>query len=73
MQTIEVTTYSDDGSHLKATNALKVIDLVHQAAKQFQKGMNTVATWKERMEKAGFKNVIEETYKVCCLAVTLVR
>lgn len=27
--------------------------------------MATITTWKERMEKAGFKNVKQETYKVC--------
>jgi trans-aconitate methyltransferase len=65
MQTLEVQTYSDDGSHLRAENFLKLIELVHKAAQEFNKGMDTVTTWKERLEKAGFKNVVEEKYKVC--------
>jgi trans-aconitate methyltransferase len=65
MQASEVNTYSDDGSHLKAKSLVQFLELLHKAAKEFNKGMDTVSTWKEKMEKAGFKNVVEETYKVC--------
>lgn len=65
MKTIEVTTYSDDGTHERAKNCLKVIDGIHKAAEKFGKGMDTVKGWKEKMEKVGFENVKWEEYKVC--------
>ncbi|KAL1966262.1 hypothetical protein VTN77DRAFT_4615 [Rasamsonia byssochlamydoides] len=64
MKTIEVTTYSDDGSHKKAKNLLRMIEVMHQAADKFGKSMTTVKTWKEKMEEAGFKNVVQEEYKL---------
>jgi hypothetical protein len=64
MKTIEVTTYSDDDTHLKATNFMQVVNGIHQAAGKFGKSMTTVQTWKGKMEKAGFVNVKEEVIKV---------
>ncbi|KAL1980064.1 hypothetical protein VTN96DRAFT_4683 [Rasamsonia emersonii] len=64
MKTIGVTTYSDDGTHKRAENCLKMVDGIHKAAEKFGKSMTTVNTWKEKMEKAGFKNVKWEEYKL---------
>ena len=64
MSTIEVNTYSDDDTHLKATNMLESVTQLHAGSKVFGKEMASVFTWKERMEKAGFINVKEEVFKV---------
>lgn len=67
MSTIEVNTYSDDGTHLKATNMLENVTQLHAGSQMFGKDMASVFTWKERMEKAGFINVKEEVFKVVAL------
>jgi hypothetical protein len=64
MSTIEVNTYSDDDTHLKATNLLESVAHLHAGSKMFGKDMTSVFTWKEKMEKAGFVNVEERTFKV---------
>jgi len=64
MQSIKVNTTSDDGSHESAKNTLKIAELILQASRVFGKDMNTVRTWKERMELVGFTNVTERIYKV---------
>lgn len=61
---IEVLTTSDDDTHLRAKNFLEAVKLIRQSSKTFGKDMNTVPTWKERIEKTGFVNVTEEVYKV---------
>jgi hypothetical protein len=65
MASFEPTTYSDDGSHLKATNFLIAIENVHESSKLFGKDMTSSSTWKDRIAKAGFINVKEDVYKVC--------
>ncbi|CAG7923819.1 unnamed protein product [Penicillium olsonii] len=62
MATFETTTYSDDGTHLKATNLLHAIKKLHESSKLFGKDMASSPAWKSRMEKAGFVNVTEEVY-----------
>lgn len=63
MASMEINTHSDDGTHLKAKNFLKGLRVTHEASKKFGKDMNSVATWKEKMERAGFENVTEKIYK----------
>lgn len=64
MSTMEVNTYSDDDTHLKATNMLESVTHLHTGSKMFGKEMASVFTWKEKMENAGFINVKEEVFKV---------
>ncbi|GES59703.1 methyltransferase [Aspergillus terreus] len=61
---IEVNSYSDDGTHLKAQGMLDGVKGLHEASKKFGKDMNTVGTWAARIEKAGFVNVHEDVYKL---------
>lgn len=65
MATMEVNTYSDDETHLKATCLLESIKHTHASSLMFGKDMSSVLQWKERMERAGFVNVREEVFKVC--------
>ncbi|CAG8040142.1 unnamed protein product [Penicillium salamii] len=62
MATFETKTYSDDDTHLKATNFLYAIKNIHESSKLFGKDMASSSTWKSRMESAGFVNVTEEVY-----------
>ncbi|KAJ6079664.1 hypothetical protein N7467_009417 [Penicillium canescens] len=64
MASFEPTTYSDDGSHLKATNFLIAIENMHESSKLFGKDMTSLSTWKDRIAKAGFINVKEDVYKL---------
>ncbi|KAK2813779.1 hypothetical protein FQN50_000177 [Emmonsiellopsis sp. PD_5] len=66
IQTLEADFFSDDGSHLKATDYARWKNLLHEAAEKFGKPMNTVPTWAKRVEEAGFKNVTDEILKVPC-------
>ncbi|KAI9370121.1 methyltransferase [Aspergillus egyptiacus] len=61
---IEVNSFSDDGTHLKAKCLLEGIKHVHEASRKFGKDMLTAETWKARFEKIGFVNVTEEVYKL---------
>ncbi|KAI9041879.1 class I SAM-dependent methyltransferase [Aspergillus affinis] len=61
---LEVNTYSDDDTHLKAPCLLEGVKNMHAASKLYGKDMTTVVHWKEMMEKAGFINVHEDVYKV---------
>lgn len=69
MATMEVNTYSDDETHLKATCLLESVKHMHASSRMFGKDMSSVFQWKERMEKAGFVNIHEEVYKVCTTIV----
>jgi trans-aconitate methyltransferase len=64
MQSMEVATYSDDGSHHKATNLQEFIRNLLKAAETFNKRMDSIPAWKEKMEKAGFKDINVRVYKV---------
>lgn len=64
MATMEVNTYSDDGTHLKATCLLESVEHMHASSRMFGKDMSSVFQWKARMETAGFVNVREEVFKV---------
>jgi trans-aconitate methyltransferase len=64
MASMDVNSYSDDGTHLKAVNLVEGIKNMHLASKKHGKDMTTACTWKEKMEKAGFTNVREDIYKV---------
>lgn len=61
---IEVTTLSDDGTHLNAKNYLEGFRLAYEASEKFGKSMRTVSTWKEKMIKAGFQDVHEKVFKL---------
>lgn len=61
----DVNTYSDDGTHLGATNLLLSIEHMHESSRMFGKDMTSSLSWKDWMIKAGFVNVIEDVYKVC--------
>ncbi|KAB8235638.1 class I SAM-dependent methyltransferase [Aspergillus alliaceus] len=61
---IEVNSFSDDDTHLKATSMMEGVKNMHLSARKFGKDFDTVSTWKGRMEKAGFVNVREDVYKL---------
>jgi hypothetical protein len=65
MASFDVNTYSDDGTHLKATNLMISIKHMHESSRMFGKDMTSSPSWKERMVKVGFVNVKEDVYKVC--------
>ncbi|KAJ5499872.1 hypothetical protein N7453_008923 [Penicillium expansum] len=60
----DVNTYSDDGTHLGATNLLLSIEHMHESSRMFGKDMTSSLSWKDWMIKAGFVNVIEDVYKL---------
>lgn len=62
MASIEVDTFSDDDTHLKATNFCQIARLVHESSEESGKSFKTVATWKEKMINAGFEDVHEKAY-----------
>ncbi|RAH61698.1 methyltransferase [Aspergillus piperis CBS 112811] len=64
MASMEVNTYSDDDTHLRAKNLLEGIVYMHDCAREYGKDMTSVHSWKEKMEKAGFVNVREEIFKL---------
>lgn len=64
MASIDVNSYSDDGTHLKAVNMMEAVKNMHLASAKHGKDMTTAHTWKEKMEKAGFVNVRDDVYKV---------
>ena len=61
---MEVNTYSDDETHLKAKTLLEGIVYMHDSAREYGKDLASVHSWKEKMEKAGFVNVREDILKV---------
>lgn len=67
MATFETKTYSDDETHLNATNFLYAIQNMHESSKLFGKDMASSPTWKTRMEQVGFINVTEDIYVVCAV------
>ncbi|KAJ5601196.1 hypothetical protein N7510_010730 [Penicillium lagena] len=64
MSTMEPTTYSDDGTDVRATSMVEAIKHMHESSKLFGKDLMSSLTWRQRMEKAGFVNVKEEIYKL---------
>ncbi|CAI7570984.1 unnamed protein product [Penicillium viridicatum] len=64
MASFDVNTYSDDGTHLGATNFLLSIKHMHESSRMFGKDMQSSPSWKDRMEKAGFVNVREDVLKL---------
>ncbi|GIJ90910.1 hypothetical protein Asppvi_009875 [Aspergillus pseudoviridinutans] len=73
MASMDVNSYSDDGTHLKAVNMIEGIKNMHLASKKHGKDMTTAVTWKEKMEKAGFINVREDIYKVLLTSESLAK
>lgn len=70
ISSFDVNTYSDDGTHLGATNLLLSIKHMHESSRMFGKDMTSSPSWKDRMKKAGFVNVKEDVLKVCCPFLT---
>ncbi|OQD70773.1 hypothetical protein PENPOL_c001G01527 [Penicillium polonicum] len=64
MASFDVNTYSDDGTHLGATNFLLSIKHMHESSRMFGKDMQSSPSWKDRMKKAGFVNVREDVLKL---------
>ncbi|KAJ6102202.1 hypothetical protein N7486_004629 [Penicillium sp. IBT 16267x] len=64
MASMEVTTDSDDGTHLNARCLVESVKNLRASSISFGKDINSVITWKERFEKAGFINVREDIYKL---------
>ncbi|KAL4791496.1 S-adenosyl-L-methionine-dependent methyltransferase [Aspergillus venezuelensis] len=64
ISSIDVNSYSDDDTHLRAKCMAEGVKNMHAASKKFGKDMNTTSTWKERMERAGFVNVTDEVFKL---------
>lgn len=69
MASMEVTTDSDDGTHLNARCLVESVKNLQASSLSFGKDINSVSTWKERFEKAGFINVREDVYKVIHCAI----
>jgi hypothetical protein len=65
MATMEPATFSDDGTHLKATCLLESVKYIQLGSRMFGKASDTASSWKSIMEEAGFVNVHEVVYKVC--------
>lgn len=63
-QTIELTTFCDDGSRDKATAWARWSSDLRLAAQTFGKNLQTVRTWPERMRAAGFENVQSVVFPV---------
>ena len=66
---MEVNTHSDDGTHLNARCLVESVKNLQDSSIGFGKDINSVDTWKERFEKAGFINVREDVYKVIPCAI----
>ncbi|KGO71824.1 hypothetical protein PITC_028270 [Penicillium italicum] len=64
MASFDVNTYSDDGTHLGATNLILSIKHIHESSRVFGKYMASSPSWKDRMIKAGFLNVTEDVHKL---------
>ncbi|KAJ5122112.1 hypothetical protein N7448_003242 [Penicillium atrosanguineum] len=64
MATMEPATFSDDGTHLKATCLVESVKYIQLSSRMFGKESDAACTWKELMEKAGFINVHEVVYKL---------
>ena len=62
---IEISTISDDGTHLRATCFLKFLRSIRTASEIFGKCMASVLSWRSRMIGVGFVNVQDELYEVC--------
>jgi len=63
MQTIETRPCFADGTEEKGQSITKWANLLEEAWVKFGKSLRTVATWKEKMEKAGF-NVVQEIQQI---------
>jgi hypothetical protein len=63
MQTIAAKISFDDNTADRGQTINKWYSLLHGASEKFGKPMCTVETWKEKFEKAGFKNIHQEIYK----------
>ncbi|KKA16637.1 UMTA methyltransferase family protein [Rasamsonia emersonii CBS 393.64] len=55
---------SDDDTHKKAENCQSWLEKLRDASAKFGKSIENVRYWKEKMEKAGFVDVKEESFKV---------
>ncbi|KAJ5398953.1 hypothetical protein N7465_009442 [Penicillium sp. CMV-2018d] len=64
MASFDVNTYSDDGTHLGATNFLLSIKHMHESSRMFGKDLKSSPSWKDWMKKAGFVNVREDVLKL---------
>jgi trans-aconitate methyltransferase len=73
MASMDVNSYSDDGTHLKAVNMVEGVKNMHAASRKHGKEFTTAERWKESMEKAGFINVHEDIYKVLLCHTFLVK
>lgn len=64
--------YADDASLEKASNVIEWCKLLNEASLKSGKGLNVAGNLKQWIVDAGFKNVVEEVYKVrvsFCLSV----
>lgn len=64
MATIEVTTFSDDDTHLNAPCLLDAVKHLDASSRNFGKNMASVHSWKAQFEAAGFTNVKDDVMKV---------
>lgn len=56
--------YSDDDTLNNAPNIVEWCRLLDEASLKFGKQLNVAAKYKQWMVDAGFKNVVEEVFKV---------
>lgn len=64
MQSIEVLTTSDDGTHKNAKTFVQLLVALQDAAEKFGKRVLLTPTWKEKMTEVGFEDVKDVSYKV---------
>lgn len=70
LQDHETVFTSDDGTHLQAVNFKLWQDKLNEASQLFGKSFKDYEFHKERMEEAGFVDVVDDAYRVCVLSLS---
>ncbi|KAI1931097.1 hypothetical protein LOZ66_001838 [Ophidiomyces ophidiicola] len=64
LQNLEANFFSDDGTDKRAVTATQWQQLLLMGSAKFGKRLDVEDMWKEKMEKAGFVDVVDESFKV---------
>ncbi|KAI1961087.1 hypothetical protein LOZ58_003575 [Ophidiomyces ophidiicola] len=64
LQNLEANFFSDDGTDKRAVTATQWQQLLLIGSEKFGKRLDVEDMWKEKMEKAGFVDVVDESFKV---------
>jgi trans-aconitate methyltransferase len=67
LQEHETEIMSDDGTHLQAKNFMLWQHKLNEASRVFGKPFTDYHHHKQRMEEAGFVDVVDDAYKVCSI------